>query len=89
MLLDERSFENQGLDFVVGDDEFNVSDLFDQLNSLDVIAESYWAAGLKVLAHAAAQALGFADIDDASGCVLVQVHAGRGWDFFELLFQFH
>ena len=38
---------------------------------------------LKIGTHPAAQTLGLADLDDFAGAVLVEINAGRNWDFFE------
>src|SRR5262249_9449517 len=57
VLLDERCFENQRFDFVVGDDELEIRDLADERVGFSVERTS-----AKVRAHAAAEVLGLADI---------------------------
>ena len=78
MFFGERGFEDQGLDFIVSDDELDVGDLPDQRVRLAIER-----ARLKVRTHPAAQALGFADIDDFAGAVLVKIDAGGNWYFLE------
>ena len=81
MFFDERSFQDESFDFVVGDDDFDVGDLVDQRVGLDAVAEIAAAAGLKIRAHAVAQVLGLADIDHFSRRVFVQIDAGRRAEF--------
>ena len=78
MFFGERGFEYQGLDFIVSDDELDIGDLFDQRVGLAI----EWPR-LKIRAHPAAQALGFADIDDFAGAVFIKIDAGGDWYFLE------
>src|ERR1043165_5106348 len=89
MFLDERSFENEGLSFVVSDDELNVGDLLDQFFGLDPITEITAPARLEIRTHAIAQVLRLADIDDFPAGVLVQVHAGCARNFLEFFVESH
>ena len=84
MLFDERRFQNESFDFVIGDDDLDVGDLFDQLAGFDVVAKvSSAAARLEIRPDAIAQVLGLADIKDLAGRVFVQIDTGRSGDFFE------
>src|SRR6185295_6938685 len=89
MLLDERSLENKGLGFIVSDDKFDVGDLVDQLLSLDAVTEIATPARLKIRAHAIAQVLGFADVNDFPAGVFVQIHARRARNLFQFFVESH
>ena len=39
MFLDQRSFEDESFDFVIGDNEFDIGDFIDQFFGLNAIAE--------------------------------------------------
>ena len=78
MLLDERCFENEGLDFVIGDDEFDVGDLPDEFFGLDAVTEIAGSARLKVRAHTIPQVDRLANIDDRALFVFHQVAARLG-----------
>ena len=84
MLFDQRGLQDESLDFVIGDDDFNVGNLLDQFAGLDVVAEvSSAATGLEIRTDAIAQVLGLADIDDLARRVFVQIDAGRSGNFLE------
>ena len=89
MFLDQRSFENEGFDFVVGNNDFHIGDLPDQLISLDAVTEIARAARLEVRTDAIAQVFGFADVNDFPARVFVQIDAGRARNFFELFVESH
>ena len=76
MLLDERRFEDESFGFCVGDDEFKIRDLIDEFFGLDAVTEFTAPARLKIRAHAIAQALGLADVDDFAFRVLMKIHTG-------------
>ena len=44
MFLDERGLQNESFNFIVGNDEFNVGNLFDQLPGLNPVTEFAGAA---------------------------------------------
>jgi hypothetical protein len=67
VLLDEIGFEDERLDLCVGDDELEVADAADEFARLAVVA----AARLEVGAHAVAEILRLADVDNAPRGVLV------------------
>ncbi len=83
MLLDQRRFQDESFDFVVGDYDLNVGDLFYQFNGFDAVAEVAGAAGLEIRTDAITQVLGFTDIKDLAGRVFVQIDTGRSGNFFE------
>src|SRR5258708_27436799 len=89
MLFDERRFQDESFDFVVGDDDLDVGDLLYQLTGLYFVAEFTGAARLKVRTDAIAQVLGFADIDDFARGVLVEIDTGRSGNFFEFFVERH
>ena len=89
MLFDERSLEDEGFDFIVSNDKFNIGNLPDEFFGLNAVTELAGASSLKIRAHTIAQVLGFADIDDLSRGVLVQVNTGRARNFFEFLVERH
>ena len=72
-LLDQVVLERQRFFLVVDVDEVDLARLVDQRAGLDV-AEPVL---VEVTAHAGAQILGLADVDDRAAGVLVQVHAGE------------
>ena len=74
-LLDEIVLEREGFFFVVDTDEFEVARLADERAGLGI----YEPVFIEVAAHAGAQILGLAHIDHRAVSVLVQVHAGQGW----------
>ena len=77
MLLDQRCFQDESFDFVIGDDDLNIGDLLYQFAGFDVIAEvGSAAARLEIRPDAIAQVLGFADIDDFGRGVLVEIDTG-------------
>ncbi|MCG3162075.1 MAG: hypothetical protein JMDDDDMK_03304 [Acidobacteria bacterium] len=73
--LDQVRFQDQGFGFGVGDDELEIRDARDKFLRFGV----HRARTLKILAHAVAQVLGLADIDDLALRVLVKIAAGLGW----------
>ena len=89
MFLDQRGFENECLNFVVSDDDFHVGDLPDQLVSLDSVAEIAGSAGLEIRTDAVAQVLRFADVNDFSRRVFVEIDAGCTRNFFEFFVKSH
>jgi hypothetical protein len=84
MLFDQRRFKNQRFDFVVGNNELEIGNVFDEGIRLSVER-----AGAKVGTNAAAEVLGLSDIDHPTRRVFVQIDAGRGWNFFEPFFDCH
>ena len=48
MFLDQRSFQDKGLSFIVRDDELDVGDLVNQFFGLDSVTEFAATARLKV-----------------------------------------
>ncbi len=76
MLLDQRSFEDESFDFIVGDDDFNIGDLFDQFAGFNSVTEVTRPSGLEIRTHAVAQIFRFADIEDVPRGVFVQIDAG-------------
>src|SRR5258708_6742207 len=90
MLFYQRRFQDESFDFVIGDDDLDVGDLFDQLNGFDVVADVSGAASrLEIRTDAIAQVLGFADIDDFARGVLVEIDTGRSGNFFEFFVERH
>ena len=89
MLLDERSFENEGFDFIVGDNELHIGDLSDEFFCFNAVGEFAGAAGLKIRTDTVAQVLGLADVNDFSRRVFVQIYAWRARNFFKLFVQSH
>src|SRR5881397_1927622 len=87
MFLDEGSFENKRFNFVIGDYEFDVGDLFDQFAGLDSVTEFPGATGLEIRAHAITQVLGFPDIENLAATVFVQIDAGRARNFLEFFVE--
>ena len=68
--------EEEAEAYPLDDDELDVGNLPDQRVSLAIERTR-----LKVRAHTTTQPLGFADIDDFAGAVLVKVNAGGNWYF--------
>src|SRR6476469_177127 len=89
MLLDERSLENECFGFIISDDKLDIGDLMDQLFGLDAVTEFAPPARLKIRTNAITQVLGFADIDDFPGVVLVQIHTRRARNLFQFFIQSH
>ena len=89
MLLDERSFENECLGFIISDDKLDIGDLMDQLFGLDAVTELAPPARLKIRTNAITQVLGFADIDDFPSGVFVQIHTRRARNFFQFFVESH
>ena len=71
MLFDQGSFEDEGFDLVIGDDDLNVRNLPNQFGGLNSIAEVARAPSLEIRTHPIAQVLGLADIDDLARGVLI------------------
>lgn len=89
MLFNERSFEDESFDFVVGDDKLDVGNLTDQFAGLDAVAEVAGASGLEIRADTIAQVLRFTDVDYFSAPVLVQIDPRRARNFFEFFVERH
>ncbi len=83
VLLDEVRFEHERLDLGVGDDEFEVAYAADEFARLRVVA----APRLEIGAHAVAEVLRLADVDDLPRLVLVQIDAGRRGQILKFLFE--
>jgi hypothetical protein len=73
VLLDEIRFEDERLDLVVDDDEFEINDRAHQPTSFRILIP----ARLEILPYTVPQILGFADVQDLAVGVLMQVNTGR------------
>src|SRR4051794_26437480 len=89
MLLDERSLENECLGFIISDDKLDIGDLMDQLFRLDAVTEFTTPAAVKIRTHAIAQVLGFADIEDLPGGLVVQIYPRPSRNLFHFFSQSH
>ena len=85
MLFYEIRFQDEGLDLVIDHDEFKIGDHFDELLCFRVLV----TARLKVLPDTIAQVLCLADIDDLTGCILMNINAGSDGQGFEFLDDRH
>ncbi len=83
-LLDQVVLERQRFFLVVDVDKIDLASLADQRAGLGVRQ----AVVVEVAAHAAAQVLRLADIDDRSVGVLVKVHSGEERQLRGFVFQF-
>ena len=78
LLLDEVTFEGERL-FVVGDDDaIDIDGFANERAGLGVFPPTF----VEVRGDARAQVLGFADVDDLSLGVLVEVDARRRWGWY-------
>ena len=84
-LLDEIVFEGQGLVLVGDEDVFEIDGLAHQRAGLRVGLRGFKQIG----AHAGAQVLGLAHIDDFALGVLVEIHAGLGGQGADFLVEVH
>ena len=75
MFFDEVGFENQSLDLIVDNDEFEVRNIFDQPTRFRILM----AARLKILPDAVAEIFRLADVYDLAVRIFVQVDARSGW----------
>ena len=85
LLLDQVVLERQRFLLVVHDDVVEVNRLAQQRSGLGVSSRAFQ----KIRTHARAQAVGLAHVDDLPVGVLVEIHAGRGWQGSNFLVKIH
>lgn len=82
VLLNQVAFEDEGFDFAVDDDPFDVADFGDET----VDADAVFGGGSEVASDAGAEVDGFPDVQDVPGLVFIDVTAGFGGELLELFF---
>ena len=85
VVLDQVRFQRQRFGFAVGDDELDLAHLPHHQGDARGVAMA--AAALEVAAHAVAQHLGLADVEDAVLGVAHEVAAGLGRHLLEASLQ--
>ena len=85
LLLDQVVLKRQRFLLVVHDDVVEVDGLAQQRSGLGIVGRALQKIG----AHAGAQAVGLAHVDDLAVGVLVQIHAGRGRQSPNFLVKVH
>ena len=83
MLLYESGFEDQRLNFVIGNDVFQICNFPDKMLGLKIKGPAF----LEIRAHTLAQRSRFAHINNFSLRIFVYIYAGIDWQIIKFLLK--